>query len=174
MLPLVLRAAPSRPRSRRHHRGFRAILLAVGIAAIAAVPAGCADNADNLKASATPADFFGIVNEFARLGIGVNHVVSGDAGCDDRTLGPTAISFDAKGLDQPTIVRIHLYAFRDAATFDRLRASVDACARAFVTDPATYEAVDSSPFVVTGQGPWGPQFEAAIRQALTIAAGTNG
>jgi hypothetical protein len=147
------------------------MVLALWVATLAA---GCADNADNLKASPTPADFFGIVNEFARLGIGVNHVVSGDAGCDDRTLGPTAISFDAKGLDQPTIVRIHLYAFRDAATFDRLRASVDTCARAFVTDPATYEAVDASPFVVTGQGPWGSQFEAAVRQALTAAAGTNG
>jgi hypothetical protein len=147
------------------------MVLALGMAVVAA---GCADNADNLRASATPADFFGIVNEFARLGIGVNHVVSGDAGCDDRTLAPTAISFDAKGLDQPTIVRIHLYAFRDKATFDRLRSSVDTCARAFVTDPATYEAVDASPFVVTGQGPWGSQFEAAVRQALTIAAGTNG
>jgi len=146
------------------------MVLALGMAVAAA---GCADNADNLRASTTPADFFGIVNEFARLGIGVNHVVSGDAGCDDRTLGPTAIAFDAKGLDQPTIVRIHLYAFRDKATFDRLRSSVDTCARAFVSDPATYEAVDGAPFVVTSQGPWGPQFEAAVRQALTAAAGSS-
>jgi hypothetical protein len=137
------------------------------------VAAGCADNADNLRASPTPADFFGIVNVFARLGIGVNHVVSGDAGCDDRTLAPTAISFDAKGLDQSSIVRIHLYAFRDKATFDRLRSTVDTCARAFVTDPATYQAVDAAPFVVTSQGPWGSQFEAAVRQALTAAAGSS-
>lgn len=146
------------------------MVLALGMAAVAA---GCADNADNLRASATPADFFGIVNEFARLGIGVNHVVAGDAGCNDATLTPTAIGFDAKGLDQPSIVRIHLYAFRDKATFDRLRSSVDTCARAFVSDPATYEAVDGSPFVVTSQGPWAPQFEAAVRQALTTAAGSS-
>jgi len=67
-------------------------------------------------------------------------------------------------------VRIHLYAFKDKATFDRLRSSVDTCARAFVTDPASYEAVDAPPFVVTGQGPWAPGFEAAIRQALMAAA----
>src|SRR6185295_4602625 len=64
MLPLVLRAASSRPRPRRRRRRLRAIVLVVAIAAVAV---GCADNADNLKASATPADFFGIVNEFARL-----------------------------------------------------------------------------------------------------------
>ena len=147
-----------------------AILL---VLALASVVAGCADNADNLRASATPADFGGIVNEFARVGIGVNHVVSGDAGCADSTLGPTAIGFDAKGLDQSTIVRIHLYAFRDKATFDRLRASVDTCARSFVTDPASYQSVDAPPFVVTSQGPWGQQFEAAVRTALTSAAGTS-
>jgi len=171
MLPIDLRAAPSRPRPRRHPRLLPAIVLVLGLAGLAA---GCADNADNLKASATPADFGGIVNEFARLGIGVDHVVSGDAGCADSTLAPTAIGFDAKGLDQPTIVRIHLYAFRDKATFDRLRSSVDACARTFVTDPQTYQSVDAPPFVVTGQGPWGTSFEAALRQALTIAAGSAG
>jgi hypothetical protein len=146
-----------------------AIVLVLGIAAVAA---GCADRADDLRASPTPADFLGIVNEFARLGIRVNNPVSGDAGCDDRTLIPTAIGFDAKGLDQATTVRIHLYAFRDKATFDRLRGSVDTCARAFVTDPQAYEAVDAAPFVVTSQGPWGSKFEAAMRQALTTAAGT--
>jgi hypothetical protein len=149
---------------------LRAILITLGIAVVAV---GCADNADNMRASATPADFFGIVNEFARVGIGVNRVVSGDAGCADSTLSPTAIGFDAKGLDQATIVRIHLYAFRDKTTFDRLRASVDTCARSFVSDPQSYESVDAPPFAVTSQGPWGPQFEAAVRTALTAAAGTS-
>lgn len=149
-------------------RGVRGSLLILGISVLAV---GCADNADNLRASATPADFGGIVNELARLGIHVNRVVSGDAGCPDATLTPTAIGFDAFGLDQPTSARIHLYAFKDKATFDRLRASVDTCARAFVTDPQAYESVDASPFVVTSQGPWGSQFEAAVRQALTAAAG---
>jgi hypothetical protein len=147
------------------------MLLMLGMAVVAV---GCADNADNLRASATPADFGGLVNEFARVGIGVNHVVSGDAGCADSTLTPTAIGFDAKGLDQTTTVRIHLYAFKDKATFDRLRASVDTCAQSFVTDPQSFESVDASPFVVTSQGPWGPSFDAAVRKALAAAAGPGG
>lgn len=170
MLAIDSRTAPSRPRSGRRDRGLSTILA---VLAIAAVMAGCADNADNLKASPTPADFGGIVNELRRLGVGVDKVVSGDAGCADRTLIPTAIGFDARGLDQGPVVRMHLYAFRDKATFDRLRSSVDTCAQSFVTNPETYESVDASPFVVASQGPWGQQFEAAIRQALTEAAGSS-
>src|SRR5262245_46029959 len=170
MLPIDPRAAPSRPRPTGRRRALRAILPLLGVAVVAI---GCADNADNMKASATPADFGGIVNEFARVGIHVNRVVSGDAGCADTTLGPTAIGFDAFGVDQPTSVRIHLYAFKDKSTFDRLRASVDACARAFVTDPQSYESVDAPPFAATSQGPWGQQFEAAVRTALTAASGTS-
>ena len=90
-------------------------------------------------------------------------VVSGDAGCDDPTLIPTAIGFDAHGLDQAEPVRIHLYIFRNRDSFERLRATIDACARSFVTDPETYETVEQSPFVLAGQGPWAPEFEAAIR-----------
>src|SRR5262245_55400132 len=132
MFPIDQRAASSRPRPWRRPRSMAAIALTLGIAILAA---GCADNADNLRASPTPADFGGIVNELARVGIHVNRVVSGDAGCADATLAPTAIGFDAFGLDQPASVRIHLYAFKDASTFDRLRASVDTCAQSFVTDP---------------------------------------
>ena len=80
-----------------------------------------------------------------------------------RSSRPTAISFDASGLDQPTPVRIYLYMFRNRATFERLRATVDACARSFVTDPETYESLEQSPYVIAGQGPWGPQFKAALR-----------
>jgi len=138
------------------------------VLAIAFLVAAC--DVDNPGAVASPADFGGLSNELLKRGIGIDHAVSGDAGCSDATLTPTAIGFDARGLDQPTVVRIHLYAFKDKATFDRLRSFVDTCARAFVTDPASYEAVDAPPFVVTGQGPWGPQFEAAMRQALTAAA----
>jgi hypothetical protein len=42
-----------------------------------------------------------------------------------------------------------------------------------VTDPATYESVESSPYVVAGQGPWGPAFRDNIRAAITEAAGTG-
>ena len=64
-----------------------------------------------------------------KRGLHVDNVVSGDAGCTDPVLAPTAIAFDASGLDQPTPVRIYLYVFRNRATFERLRSTVDACAR---------------------------------------------
>ena len=60
-----------------------------------------------------------------------------------------------------------------ATSFDRLRATIDGCARSFVTDPETFETVEQSPFVLAGQGPWAPEFEAAIRTALEVAAGTG-
>jgi hypothetical protein len=170
MLPIDPRAASSRPRPGKRLRGLATVLVTLGIAILAA---GCADNADNLRASPTPADFGGIVNELRRLGVGVDKVVSGDAGCADQTLIPTSIGFDARGLDQGPTVRMHLYAFRDKATFDRLRAAVDTCAQSFVTDPGSFESVDAAPFAVTSQGPWGQQFEAAVRQALTVAAGSS-
>ncbi len=103
----------------------------------------------------------------------IDDIVSGDAGCDDRELIPTAIRFDAKGLDQAERVRIHLYIFRNRASFEKLRASVDFCARSFVTDADTYEAVEQSPYVLAGQGPWAPRFESAIRDAVEVAAGTG-
>ena len=121
----------------------------------------------------TPADFGGIAIEFAKRGIHPDHIVAGDPGCTDKVLAPTAISFDASGLDQTRKVRIYLYIFRDRATFERLRASIDDCARSFVTDAETYASVEQSPFVLAGQGPWGPQFEAALRTGLGTAAGTG-
>jgi hypothetical protein len=122
----------------------------------------------------TPADFPGITAEVARRGVLVNHFVSGDAGCAAPVLTPTAIAFDAKGLDQATNVRIYIYIFRNREAFERLRATVDECAASFVTDPETFETVEESPFVLAGQGPWAPEFERALREGLTAAAGTGG
>ena len=121
----------------------------------------------------TPADFQGIATELTVRKILIDDIVSGDAGCDDRTLIPTAIGLTASGLDQTTPVRIYLYIFRNRDSFERLRASVDDCARSFVTDPETFETAEQSPFVLAGQGPWAPEFEAAVRQALVVAAGTG-
>lgn len=104
----------------------------------------------------------------------MNRFVSGDAGCDDSTLRPTAIAFDAKGLDQPENVRVYVYIFRNREAFERLRASVDQCAASFVTDPETFESLEASPYVLAGQGPWGAEFKAALRDALTVAAGSGG
>lgn len=122
----------------------------------------------------TPADFQGITAEVARRGVQVNRFVSGDPGCSDPILSPTAISFNAKGLDQAENVRIYIYIFRNREAFERLRASVDTCAASFVTDPATFESIDESPYVVAGQGPWGTEFEKALRAGLTAAAGSGG
>jgi hypothetical protein len=122
----------------------------------------------------TPADFPGITAQLARHGIAVNHFVSGDAGCADPVLMPTAIAFDARGIDQADFVRIYIYIFRNREAFERLRASVDACAASFVTDPDTFETAEESPFVLAGQGPWAPEFERALRDGLAAAAGTGG
>jgi hypothetical protein len=122
----------------------------------------------------TPADFQDTAIQLTQHGVVLDHVVSGDAGCDDKVLAPTAIAFDGSGLDQPTKVRMYLYIFKNREAFERLRATVDDCARNFVTDPQTYESLEQSPFVIVGQGPWGPKFKAALRSGLEVAAGTGG
>ncbi len=121
----------------------------------------------------TPADFQGIATELTIRRIAIDNLVSGDAGCTDRVLIPTAIGLTAKGLDQATPARLYLYIFRDRAAFERLRTTVDDCARSYVTDPQTFESIDASPFVLAGQGPWAPEFRAALREALVTAAGTG-
>lgn len=147
----------------------RRLLLAVWLALLVG---GCGALTTTPPAP-TPADFQGITSELAKRGIGVNHFVSGDAGCPDPVLTPTAIAFDARGLDQADYVRIYIYIFRNRDTFERLRASIDACAASFVTDPQAYESVDESPYVLAGQGPWGIEFEHALRAGLAAAAGTG-
>ena len=121
----------------------------------------------------TPADMIGIASELAQRGLTLDHLVSGDAGCDDPVLVQTAIAFDASGLDQADPVRLRIYIFRNREAFERLRASVDVCASSFVTDAETYESIAQSPYVLAAQGPWPPEFEAAVRDALEVAAGTG-
>lgn len=147
--------------------------MALVLALLALTIGGCGI-VSTTPPAATPADFPGITAELAVRGVQVNHFVSGDAGCADLALVPTAIAFDARGLDQADNVRIYIYIFRNRAAFERLRASVDACAASFVTDPQSYETVEQSPFVLAGQGPWAPEFEAALREGLMVAAGTGG
>jgi hypothetical protein len=123
--------------------------------------------------SPTPSDFAGIVQQLAGAGIRVSNVISGDAGCPDTTLTPTAIAFDASGLDQPAPLRIRVYMFRDRESWQRLAGTVAACARSYVTDPSTYESLAPSPFVVSGQGPWPARFAAGLETAFTAAAGSG-
>ena len=144
--------------------------LALGFVALVVTACGVVSTT---PPAPTPADFQGVAIEFAKRGLILDHLVSGDAGCADKVLAPTAIAFDARGLDQATAVRIYMYVFRNRATFERLRSTIDGCARAFVTDPDTFESVEQSPFVMAGQGPWGAKFEAALRQGLEVAAGTG-
>jgi hypothetical protein len=122
----------------------------------------------------TPGDFPNIAGALSQRGVQVSGIVSGDAGCPDQNLAKTAIAFDAAGLDQTTPRRIYVYIFRNRETYERLRSTIDACAQSYVSDPATYETVETSPYVVSGQGPWGPQLKAALRSAITEAAGTGG
>lgn len=149
----------------------RLALVAVALASVLAA-IGC-DVVTTSPPAPTPADFQGIAGEIVRRGIMIDRLVSGDAGCDDPVLNPTAIAFDASGLDQDEEVRLYLYIFRNRSAFERLRAEIDTCARSYVTDPETFESIESSPFVLAGQGPWAPEFEVALRAALTEASGTG-
>ena len=149
-------------------RKLRAAALLIAAAAVS----GCGVLSTTPPAP-TPADFQGIAALLVKRGLRIEHIVSGDAGCRDLTLGRTAIALDATGLDQATPTRVYFYIFRDRAAFERLRATVDSCARSYVTDPEAFESLEASPFVVASAGPWAPQFRAALRAAMTEAAGTG-
>jgi hypothetical protein len=159
-----------RPRSvavlPRHRVG-----LAVGVCLF--VLAGCGAFTTSAPA-ATPTGFQGIAGLLLQNGLKIDHVVSGDAGCDDLTLKRTAIALDASGLDQATPTHMYIYIFRDRAAFDRLRQTVDTCARTYATNPDAFESVEASPYVVAGPGPWGAGFKAALRSIFSQAAGTGG
>lgn len=140
---------------------------------IFAVAAGCASITGTPPAP-TPADFPGIAAALARHGVAVGNIVSGDAGCDDANLVPTAIRFDASGLDQAVPTRAYVYIFRNRAAFDRLLPDVVRCAGAYVTDEEGEPWIALSPFVLTGPGPWPLGFREAMEAGLTDAAGTGG
>jgi hypothetical protein len=144
---------------------FRLIL-----AALALVAGGC--NAIVASPPApTPADFAGIASALAARGIGVDHVVSGDAGCADVALGRTAIGFDASGLGISTPTRVRVYIFNDQAAYERRQADIDTCSTTWATDVTTFERLDVVPYVLVGQGPWPTEFKTAARAALIAAAG---
>jgi len=150
---------------RRAAAAFAAVLLAT-------ILAGCG-LASGTPPAPTAADFQGIVADLVRRGITVDHVVSGDAGCNDPSLARTAISFRASGLDQAAPVAVYLYIFGSRDSFQKRHPDVDRCAQSWVTDPATFELIDASPYIAAGQGPWGQQFAGAVRAGLTEAAGTG-
>ena len=155
-----------RPSPVAGRRGLALLLLPLVLAACGTI--------SNSPPPATPTNFPGITGRLAAAKISVSDYVSGDAGCSDPDLVPAAISFHAQGLDQAAPVKLYLYVFADRAAYDRHLEQVGACAQAWVTDPQTYEQIEQSPFVVAGQGPWGGQFEAALRAVMLQAAGTGG
>jgi hypothetical protein len=138
----------------------------------AVLVAGCGALVETPPAP-TPADFQGIAADLVQRGVRIDHIVSGDAGCNDQELARTAIGLDAEGLDQTTPTRVYLYIFRNRDAYDRLRQTVDACAQSYVTDPEAFESFDVSPYVVSSAGPWAPEFRDAVRAAVTEAAGTG-
>jgi hypothetical protein len=146
-------------------------LLAALVAAI--VLGGCSGLVEG-RPTPTPQDFGGIVVALATAGITVTNSTSGDAGCTDPNLIPTAIAFDAAGLGVTTPIRVRVYIFGDRDAWQRRLPDVDACIATWATDPATFETVDSSPYVLAGQGPWPAAFKAALRAALLAAAGNGG
>ncbi len=149
--------------------------LAIGLAAIAVAASVAACGGLSVTPEpATPTDFPGLTGRFNAAHVQVRDWVSGDAGCTNPDLIPASISFMASGLDQAEPVKLYLYIFRNRAAFDRHLGEVGPCAEAFVTDPQAYEQVAESPYVVAGQGPWAPEFEAAVRSVLAEAAGTGG
>jgi hypothetical protein len=156
------------PAGRRRSRLIAALLIA------APLVLGACGTISMTAPPATPTDFPGLAGRLNAAGIRVADWVSGEAGCEDADLRKTAIRFTAQGLDQAEPVTLYLYVFRNRDAFERNRASVPPCAAAYVTDAATFEQVEQSPYVVASQGPWAPEFEAALRETLETAAGTGG
>jgi hypothetical protein len=167
----------SSPAGRRHGPGRRSpcrfVTLAGPLAALALVVVACGIVSSS-PPPATPTDFPGITGRLAAAQISVSAYRSGDAGCSDPDLVPAAISFHAAGLDQATPVTLYLYVFNNRAAWDRHRAQIGPCAQSYVTDPQTFGEIEQSPYIVAGQGPWAPGFEAALRKVLVNAAGTGG
>ena len=161
--------APSPAGRRPFPVAFRAVLLVLAVVALA----GCGQLLGT-EPPATPTDFPGLTGRMKVAGIVLDDWVSGDAGCTDPDLVPASISFTAKGLDQPTPVKLYLYVFRNRGAWERHRDAIGPCAATWVTDPETYEEIQESPYVLAGQGPWAPEFEAAVRAVLATAAGTGG
>jgi hypothetical protein len=147
-------------------------LAVIAWLALAMTVSGCAGILESPPVP-DPESFPGIAGFLGRYGVDVSSWTAGDDGCDDPTLSPTAIRFDATGLDEKAVQHLRIYIFRNREAWERRLADVDTCAAAWADDPATFQIVQVSPYVVAGQGPWPPGFTAALRRGLTEAAGTG-
>lgn len=123
---------------------------------------------------AGPDDFVGISRRMAASGVTIQHVVSGDAGCDDPQLGRTAIRFEASGVDQAQPATVYLYIFRNRAAFQRNRPVVAGCAGAYAPEPPGAQRIEVSPYILVAAAPLAPGLADALTNALREAAGTGG
>lgn len=152
----------------RHPLAVRACLV------LATLVLGACSALTGPTPEATPLDFPGIADQLTLQGLMVAQPRSGDDGCNDPTLAPTAISFDLSGLGVTSPIRARVYMFASRDAYTRRRADVDTCTAAWTTDPANVEFVDASPFVLVVQGPVPAAFKAALVRALTASAGSGG
>jgi hypothetical protein len=161
--------------ARRHRLSLfaRARVVIAATMATASLLAGCAATTIVGEPSPTPADILGITDALRSRDVIVSDLVSGDAGCEDPEMIAAAIAFSASGAGQASPLPVRIFIFRNDRSYEKLRSAVDACARAWVSDPATFEAIDVSPYVMVGQGPWPAGFRDAIRAALLEASGVS-
>ena len=140
---------------------------------MATLLSGCGSVLDAARGvpSATPTDFAGLVRTFGERNLAVEGVVSGDPGCDNHSLAPMAISFHLSGEGEGLPLVARAYRFKNDASYQKLRESVDACASQWVGDPATVLIVDASPYVLFVDGVSNDAFKESVRAALTEAAG---
>jgi hypothetical protein len=161
------------PQTRRHGTPRSRACLAAILLLLSISLAGCADVLQS-PPTPNPEPFPGITSQLGRFGVDVLTWTAGDPGCDDPSLSPTAIRFEAQGLDQPTPVQLRIYIFRNREAFDRRKADVETCVAAWAEDLPTFEILNESPYVLAGQGPWPPGFEDGIRKGLKESAGNGG
>ncbi len=154
------------------HRPHTLLHVLACLTVVIATSAACGQTTG--RPSPTPADFPGLVEQLARQGIAIEDVIAGDAGCSDPGLSKAARSFEASGLDQAVPVKVVLFRFRNRSSYEKLRDDATNCVRALVTDVATFELLEISPFILAGQGPWAPTFRERLGHALTEAAGSGG
>jgi len=134
---------------------------------------GCGSVLDEARGEpvATPTNFNGLVEHLAAREFAVAHVVSGDPGCSDQALVPMAIAFELSGGGLAGAIQARVYRFKDDDSYQKLRASVDTCAAAWINDPATLLMVDASPYVLVTDGVPAGAAADAIRAAVREAAG---
>ena len=82
-----------------------------------------------------------------------------------------AIAFELSGGGLEDSIQARVYRFKNDESYQKLRTSVDTCAAAWISDPATLLMVDASPYVLVTEGAPAGAAADAIRAAVREAAG---